>query len=208
MDRTLLRKDSASLYMRYQRKSGQASARDVAKVAFWILQYTFGVVDARKVAAKVVRGYAGRSEESLRRWCETWFEEHVREHVAEAGRRAVARHKEAGDIVAIVTGATPYIAGPVARELGIDHIVCTELEVSDGRFTGHVVEPMCYGHGKIELSERIASKLGFELRESVFYTDSITDLPLLEAVADQVVVNPDPRLRRLAKRRGWPIEMW
>jgi len=208
MDRTLLRKDSASLYMRYQRKTGHASARDVAKVAWWILQYTFGVVDAQKVAAKVVRGYAGRSEASLRKWCETWFEEHVREHVAEAGRAAVAQHRAAGDVVAIVTGATPYIAGPVARDLGIEHIVCTELEVSEGRFTGQVVEPMCYGHGKIELSERIARKLGFELSESIFYTDSITDLPLLEAVSERVIVNPDPRLRRLARRRGWPVETW
>ena len=208
MDRTLLRKDSASLYMRYQRKSGHASARDVAKVAWWILQYTFGVVDARKVAAKVVRAYEGRSEESMRAWCETWFEDHVRQYVTEAGRRAHDRHKKAGDIVAIVTGATPYIAGPVARDLGVDHIVCTELEVSDGRFTGKFVDPMCYGDGKIELSERIASELGFDLGDSIFYTDSITDLPLLEAVADRVVVNPDPRLRRLAKKRGWPIETW
>ncbi len=208
MDRTLLRKDSASLYMRYQRKSGHASARDVAKVAWWILQYTFGVVDAQKVAAKVVRAYAGRREDSMRDWCETWFQEHVREHIADAGRLAVQRHKAAGDIVAIVTGATPYIAGPVARDLGIDHIVCTELEVDDGRFTGKFVEPMCYGRGKIELSERIAGELGFELSESIFYTDSITDLPLLEAVAHQVIVNPDPRLRRLAKRRGWPIQTW
>ncbi len=208
MDRTLLRKDSASLYMRYQRKSGHASAREVAKVAWWLLQYTFGVVDAQKVAAMVLKGYAGRSEDAMRAWCEKWFDEHVREHIAEAGRRAVQRHKDAGDVVAIVTGATPYIAGPVARDLGIDHVVCTELEVSDGRFTGKFVDPMCYGHGKIVLTERIAGDLGFKLSESIFYTDSITDLPLLDAVAHRVIINPDPRLRRVAKRRGWPIESW
>lgn len=180
----------------------------MAKVAWWMLQYTFGVVDAPKVAERAVRAYAGRSELSLAEWCERWFEDHVQEHVADAGREAVLRHQEAGDVVAIVTGATPYIAGPVARHLGIEHVVCTTLEVHEGRFTGRVVKPMCFGHGKIELTERVADGLGFQLSDSVFYTDSITDLPLLEAVAERVVVNPDPRLRRLARRRGWPIESW
>jgi phosphoserine phosphatase len=107
-----------------------------------------------------------------------------------------------------VTGATPYAARPLARELGIDHVVCTELELDGGCFTGQVVPPLGYGHGKVTLAERLAERLGFSLEDSVFYTDSITDLPLLERVRERVIVNPDARLRRLARERGWPVEQW
>jgi len=129
-------------------------------------------------------------------------------HVADAGRRAVEQHREAGDFVAIVTGATPYIAMPLARELRIEHVIATHLEILDGKFTGRVAPPMSYGKGKVELAERLAAEHGFSLDESTFYSDSITDLPLLERVQTPIVVNPDARLRRIAKQRGWAIETW
>ena len=78
----------------------------------------------------------------------------------------------------------------------------------DGRFTGQMDPPMCYGAGKIERTLRIAEAQGFCLDDATFYSDSITDLPLLERVQRPVIVNPDARLRRLARRRGWPIERW
>jgi phosphoserine phosphatase len=71
-----------------------------------------------------------------------------------------------------------------------------------------VVDPLCYREGKLERSRRAAERLGFSLEESIFYTDSITDVPLLEAVKEPVIVNPDKRLRRVAKARNWRIERW
>jgi phosphoserine phosphatase len=67
---------------------------------------------------------------------------------------------------------------------------------------------MSYGQGKVVLTERLAAEQGFSLEESTFYSDSITDLPLLERVRTPVVVNPDRRLRRVADQRGWRIEQW
>jgi len=141
--------------------------------------------------------------------CDDWFRRFVEEHVCDRGREAVLKHRAAGDVVAIVTGATPYAARPLARRLGIDHVIASELEVgADGRFTGKGVDPLCYGAGKIERTEHLAKALGFDLRESTFYSDSFTDLPLLEHVREPIVVNPDPRLGRLARKRGWKIERW
>ena len=92
---------------------------------------------------------------------------------------------------------------------GIEHIVTSELEVgSDGRLTGRPVDPLCYGAGKVERTRVLAQKLGFELAEATFYSDSITDLPLLEVVGTPVAVSPDRRLLRVAKQRGWRIEWW
>lgn len=209
MDRTLVRRDTASLYIRYQRDIGEANWKDGLRVAWWILQYSFGVIDAERVAEHAVLDYRGKREDWMVDMCRDWFRGYVLAHVSEHGRRAVERHRAAGDFVAIVTGATRYAAEPLAQELGIEHVVCTELEVAaDGCFTGKVKKPMCYGAGKITLTERYVAELGMSLEKATFYSDSITDLPLLERVDRPVVVNPDARLGRLARRRGWPIERW
>jgi HAD superfamily hydrolase (TIGR01490 family) len=209
MDRTLVRKDTASLYVRYQRDVGEAGLRDTARVAWWLLQYTFGVIDAERVAEQALAEFRGKDEHWMESHCKTWFRDYVLPHVSDRARHTVERHKKQGHTLGIVTGATRYAAEPLARELGIEHVVCTRLEVCPrGQLTGRVVKPMCYGEGKITLAEAYAAKAGFALDEATFYSDSITDLPLLERVKTPVAVNPDSRLKRLATKRGWAIERW
>ncbi len=208
MDRTLVRKETATLFVRYQRERGEATWRDLARAVYWVTQYTLGIVDAPAVAEKALRQFKGTREEALEDKCADWFVSHVQQHVCELGRVAVERHRAQGDIVAIVTGATRYGAGPVARYLGIEHVVASDLEVRDGVFTGRFIAPLCYGHGKIERTQRLADRLGFAIEDATFYSDSLTDLPLLERVREPVCVNPDPRLLRLAKKRGWRVERW
>ncbi|MBI4955099.1 MAG: HAD family hydrolase [Myxococcales bacterium] len=208
MDRTLLRRDSGSLYVRWQRDIGAAGWRDGLRVAWWVLQYRLGVLAAERVAARVLEDLAGEDEAEFRERCRGFYRDYLRPHVTEAGRRAVRAHHARGDLVAIVTGATRYAAGPLAEELGIEHVVCTELETARGRFTGRIEQPMCYGAGKTVLARRWAERHGVTLGEAVFYTDSITDRPLCEHVGEAVVVNPDARLGLLARRRGWRRESW
>ena len=88
-------------------------------------------------------------------------------------------------------------------------MLASELEVDrEGRFTGRFEEPLCFGVGKIERARRLAHEIGFDLRDATFYSDSYTDLPLLEHVREPVVINPDMRLARVAKKRGWRVERW
>jgi HAD superfamily hydrolase (TIGR01490 family) len=209
MDRTLVRKETASLYVRYQRSIGEARRRDMLRVLYWVAQYTMGRIDAPEVAARAARSIEGMSESVMAARCDDWFRRYVETHVCDLGRHAVEQHRERGDLLAIVTGASPYAARPLARRLGIPHVVASELEVAaSGRFTGKFVAPLCYGSGKIVRTQKLAEEYGFSLAESTFYSDSFTDLPLLEAVAEPVIVNPDPRLERVAKKRGWRIERW
>jgi HAD superfamily hydrolase (TIGR01490 family) len=209
MDRTLVRKETASLYVRYQHDIGQATTLDLLRAFYWAAQYTMGVLDADKVADKVLQSLRGLSEPVFITQCDDWFTKYVEHHIADKGRHAVARHKARGDVCAIVTGGTRYGAGPLARRLDIEHVVATELEIDEaGQFTGRAVKPLCLGEGKLRRAEAFANKLGFDLHESTFYTDSVSDIPLLERVAEPIVVNPDPRLLRIAKQRGWPIERW
>ncbi len=209
MDRTLVRKETASLYVRYQREKGEATLRDLARVLYWVAQYTLGVIDAPAVALRALAGYRGTSETRMVDNCEDFFTRYVEHHITELGRAAVERHRAQGDLLAIVTGATPYVARPLARRLRMEHVVTSELEVDDrGCFTGRPVDPLCIGEGKVVRTERLARALGFRVDEATFYSDSLTDLPLLERVKEPIVVNPDPRLRRIARRRGWKIERW
>lgn len=208
MDRTLVKKDTARLYTRYRRDRGEATWRDALQVGFWAMQYTLGVIDAPGVARKALAEFRGTEESVLVEDCKGWFKEYVLPYVQAKGRAAVERHREEGHVVAIVTGATTYAATPLARELGIDEVVCSELELESGRLTGRIIEPLCYGVGKLEKAKQLAKRRDFDLAESTFYSDSITDLPLLEAVRYPQVVNPDARLRRAARQRGWTIHEW
>ena len=208
MDRTLVRAHSGALFVQHQRKKGQATLRDSVRVGYWLLQYTFGVIDAERAAHKAMEAFKGREERWLWDECKELYELLMRTQIADAGRRAVQEHRERGDFIAIVTGATRYAAQPLADELGIEHVIATELEVADGLVTGKVHLPMSYGAGKVALCERLAQTHALSLDGATFYSDSITDLPLLERVATPVVINPDARLRRVAKKRGWRIEQW
>lgn len=209
LDRTLVRKDTATLYVKWRRDVGLATTRDLVRTMWWVAQYTLGVLDTPAVAARAIATLAGKPEREMIDECESWYTSRVLPHVASEGRRAVERHTANGDLVAIVTGATPYVARPLARTLGIEHVVTSELEVdARGVFTGRGIDPLCFGEGKVTRAEKLARAHGFDLSKAVFYTDSLTDLPLLLRVAEPVCVNPDPRLKRLANKRGWRVEAW
>jgi phosphoserine phosphatase len=99
------------------------------------------------------------------------------------------------------------VARRVQAQLGIDAALGLELEVEDGLYTGRIAQ-LSFGRAKVELAERWAEEHGVDLGQSWFYSDSISDLPLLERVGRAMVVQPDVRLARLARRRGWPILDW
>lgn len=209
MDRTLLDINTATLYVRWRRRRGLSTNLDILRVAFWMLKYKFGILDAPRVAEKVMQRFRGDREDELQFDCSQWYRTEVRSHILARGRATIEKHRAAGAILALVTSATRYAAVPLANELGIAHVVCTELEVdAEGRFTGRITNPMCFGEGKVHRATNWARSLGLNISEAYFYTDSITDAPLLGIVAHPIAVNPDPRLRRLAMANTWAIEDW
>lgn len=116
----------------------------------------------------------------------------------------VESHRAAGDHLVIVSAASRYQVEPVARALGIKEICCTQLEVQDGRFTGQVIAPLCYGEGKSLAARRMARKYRCSLANSWFYSDSSADLPLLKKVGMPVAVNPSEKLAVHARNNQWP----
>lgn len=209
MDKTLVGKNTWDLYSRFRRDRGEISLASRLRTSWWLAQYGLGVINAQKVAERALSDFGGLNAHSFGDTLDVWFRDYVRKHIRAHARSSVERHQAAGDTVAIVTAATRFAATPLARELGIEHLVCTELEQrADGTLTGKMVAPLCYGSGKIERTQRLLREVGGELRDATFYSDSITDLPLLECVGMPVAVCPDRRLSRVAAKRGWRIENW
>ena len=209
MDGTLLDINTAALYVRWRRRHGLSSNLDVMRVGLWLMQYKIGLVNAPHVAKKVMQQFRGDREDELRLDCTRWYEQEVRSHIVAQGRATVERHRTAGAVLALVTSATHYAADPLANDLGIPHVLCTELEVNEsGCFTGQIMKPMCFGEGKAQRAAIWARSRGLDLEHAHFYTDSITDAPLLNIVAHPVAVNPDPRLKQLARANSWTTEYW
>ncbi len=208
LDRTLVRVNTAALYTRWQVREGEARRRDAAKVLWWLARYALGAIDAEAIARGLARPMAGRDEARFAARVEDWVRREVLPHVSPAALDEIARRRRDGYLCAIVTASTAYSAEPVARAVRVEHVLCSRLAVERGVFTGEVVEPFCYGPGKVVAVERWARDHEVDLSRSAFFTDSISDLPLLERVGEPVVVNPDPRLRWTALRRAWPVRAW
>jgi putative phosphoserine phosphatase/1-acylglycerol-3-phosphate O-acyltransferase len=128
--------------------------------------------------------------------------------VVPGARGPIEKHRAEGHVLAILSTSPTYVTRPIAEALGIHEVISTQFEVENGQFTGRLVGPACVGKGKVHWAEDLGARLDLDLENSWFYTDSYTDMPMLERVGNRVVVNPDPRLRRTAKRRGWPVEDW
>lgn len=209
MDQTLVNVNTAACLVRWRRRHGRNSTADVVRVAYWLAKYRFGLLDAPRVAQRVMTQFQNDREDELLSDCVEWYRAEGRNYVVAKARETVERHRSLGAVLAVVTSATRYAAAPLARELGIPYVLCTDLEIDAlGRFTGRILEPLCYGPGKVIRAKQWAESIGHDLTHAFFYTDSITDAPLLEVVAHPVAVNPDLRLRRLARARGWSIENW
>ncbi|MEO6666586.1 MAG: 1-acylglycerol-3-phosphate O-acyltransferase [Nitrospiria bacterium] len=108
--------------------------------------------------------------------------------------------------MAIVSSATIYQIAPTARDLDIDDVLCSQYEVEDGVFTGNIIRPLCFGEGKVTAAEGLAAERGLDLAESFFYSDSSDDLELLERVGKPRVLNPNTKLRVIARERDWPVQ--
>lgn len=116
----------------------------------------------------------------------------------------IAGHKLCGRDVVVVSASGEELVAPIARALGATHAMATRMVVEDGHYTGDIAF-YCYGHGKVEAIRELAAREGYALEHCYAYSDSVTDLPMLEAVGHPSVVNPDRALRKEAVARGWPV---
>ena len=205
IDHTLIDADSGVLFMRYLIRRGLMRWRDLLGPLYYSVQYRLNMLDINAVFRRYQTWVRGQRHGELEELCAQWYAECVRPAVYGEMVDRIAEHQQAGHVVAILSSATTYVAEPLARELGIEHVLVNRLLVADGQLTGDAVQPLCWGTGKPYWAQRFAAAHEIDLHRSFFYTDAISDLPMLEVVGNPRPVNPDRLLRRAAERRGWPI---
>lgn len=120
-------------------------------------------------------------------------------------RKLIAMHHEAGRDTWIVSASPQGIVEPLSGALGMTGAIGTRGAVVDGRYTGELDGPFIYGPGKAQAIEKLSSDRGYDLELSYAYSDSVSDLPMMEMVGHPVAVNPDSELEDVARERGWPI---
>lgn len=204
-DKTLIAGYSAQAFMWQQLKSGNLGPRQIADQVANVARYSRGGIGFSDFVAESSEFMTGQTEEQLAKHGDVVYKKSVAGSIYPEARELLAAHKAMGHTVAVVSSATKHQIAPAARELGIDHIMCTELEMVDGVFTGNVISPTCFGEGKRIAAEKFCKEHGADLDISFFYTDSEDDLPLSRAVGNPRIVNPSKTLAKISAEEDWPV---
>jgi HAD superfamily hydrolase (TIGR01490 family) len=207
LDKTIIAGSSTLAFSGPLRERGLIGRRALLRSGYAQLLLMVSGADAQ---------FMERMRERISALCAGWRVAEVREVIEETltevlqpmiyaeAAALIEDHHRRGDHVVVVSASGEEMVAPVARALGADDCAATRMVVADGRYTGEI-EFYCYGEGKAVAARELAGRHGYRLSDCAAYTDSITDLPLLELVGRPHAVNPDKALRRLARARGWPV---
>lgn len=209
LDNTLLNGDSDFEWSQFLIRIGLLDRElfESKNLAFYE-QYKAGTLDIHEFLDFQLQPLARHSRKMLDAWHLQFMQESVLPMMTQAARDLVKHHLDSGDLCAIITATNSFVTAPIAKEFGIDHLIATEPEHKDGEFTGRVAGVPCFREGKIARLDDWLAGRGLSLEgfpESVFYSDSLNDLPLLCKVTRPVAANPDPTLRAHAQEHGWRI---
>jgi HAD superfamily hydrolase (TIGR01490 family) len=207
VDKTVIAKSSALAFGRPFYRDGLISRRDVVKSAYAQLMFRLGGTDEQTMA---------RTRDYMAALCKGWKVEQVQQIVAETlqelinpyvyaeAATLIAEHQAAGRDVVLVSASGDEMVRPIGELLGVPDVIATRMGIVDGRYSGEV-EFYAAGPAKAVGVRELAEARGYDLAECYAYSDSSSDLPLLEAVGHPSVVNPDRALRRVAVERSWPV---
>jgi HAD superfamily hydrolase (TIGR01490 family) len=206
LDRTLIRRSSVLALAPSFRARGLISRIDLAKSAFWQLLFAARGASAERVRSAAEDGMkilAGFSVEEMQALVGDAMEPVLRPLVYAEPLHLVRHHRERGERVYIVSATLQEIVDHIADDLGFDGAIGSTCEIVDGRYTGRSLRA-AHGEGKARALRELAGVDGLDLESSTAYSDSYSDVPFLEAVGHPVAVNPDRRLRSIARSRAWP----
>jgi HAD superfamily hydrolase (TIGR01490 family) len=205
LDNTLLSGDTDTEWLEFLLEQGvlppsaQQENREMERL------YRSGQAHALDYVRFYLRFYPPHELSTLRAWRSRFLEQRIRPRMLPAARELIQSQGK-NSLLAIITATNRFLTEPIAAAFGIEHLIATEPEMREGRFTGDIVGPPCMREGKISWLEQWLATRNVSLAdfpETWFYSDSINDLPLLERVTHPVAVDPDPRLAEIARRRGW-----
>ncbi|MEZ4885077.1 MAG: HAD-IB family hydrolase [Chitinophagales bacterium] len=205
LDRTLISGFSAKEFFQTRLLSGRVTPRELIAQFAGVLVYATGNRNFASLAAVSAQGVKGVKEQVFIEVGEEVYSKYLAHSIYPESRALVAAHVAKGHTVAIISAATPYQVNPIARDMGIEHVMCTRMEVVGDTFTGKVIEPACWGEGKAFAAQELTREFDLDLSKSYFYTDSAEDMPLMDIVGNPRAMNPDAKLASVAYENDWPI---
>lgn len=206
LDNTLLAGDSDYLWGQHLVEQGAVDADAYAASNHRFYQdYLDGRLDIHAFLEFSLQPLKAHEPDLLHRWRAQFISDKIHPLVLPAARELLAEHRRRGDTLLIITATNRFVTQPIADLLGVEHLLATEPEVVDGRYTGRVIGIPTFREGKVKALEAWIARHGIDLAGSWFYSDSHNDIPLLERVEHPVTVDPDATLRRHAEQRGWPV---
>ena len=209
LDNTLLAGDSDYEWAGFLIEKGVVDgAQYEAKNDEFFRHYKAGTLDILQFLEFQLAPLAAHPRDRLDRWHVEFMDLKVRPMIGTPARSLVTQHIDKGSLCAVVTATNSFVTAPIAREFGIAHLIATEPEEIDGRFTGRPAGTPCFREGKVtRTNDWLASqsRRWADFGDTWFYSDSHNDLSLLERVTRPVAVDPDDMLRRIAGDRGWQV---
>jgi len=207
LDKTIIATSSTLAFSKPFQAGGLISRRAVLRSAYAQFVYLVGGADHDQME---------KMRQFMSQLCTGWDVATVREIVAETLHHIVdplvydeaisliEEHHAAGREVIIVSASGAEVVEPIAAMLGADRVIATRMEIVDGRYSGEI-EYYAYAEEKARAIQELADRLGYDLAGSYGYSDSVTDVPMLEIVGHPHAVNPDKELRKVAVERDWPV---
>jgi len=204
VDHTLTRRSSGARYIALAMQKGVLPRRLLVVVGWYALTYRLGLFKLRPYA----EGFPylkNLSLATLTSLAQESFESHLKDDMFSDGLALVRKSHADGRRVVLATSSLDIIVAPLAQYIGVNEVLATSLEFRSGKCTGRLAGAPMFRAEKKERVLEYAAEKGIAISDCSFYSDSIYDLPLLEAVGHPVAVNPDFRLRCLARKRGWAL---
>ena len=209
LDRTLIEANSALLYTSYERQNARISWQQYVTAAFWMGLYHLNLLDIERAYGKAVQVYTGLKESELKRRVKVFFEGQIEGRLLPGARRSLKEHRDKGHLLVLLTNGSSYQASMAMAAWQMDHWIANKFPIDEkGCLLGTFEKPLCFGAGKVKRARDFADLRGASLADCYFYSDSYSDLPMLEAVGHPRVVNPDPKLRRYGKKKAWQVCQW
>lgn len=206
LDNTLLDGDSDYLWGVFLSETGAVDREHYeAENLRFFQQYEAGELDIHEFLRFSLRPLSENETEQLERWRNTFLQQKIVPIITPAARELVERHRRAGDTLMIITATNAFVTAPIAEMLGIDHLIATQPQMRNGRYTGEVEGTPSFREGKVERLQTWLDERAESLQGSSFYSDSHNDIPLLELVENPVAVDPDEKLLLRARKMGWPV---
>lgn len=154
------------------------------------------------------RNYRGMDVKQIKTLSVEMFEDYLRAKIFPAAVSQIQEHKEQGTPVVLVTGSLDFIVQPLADYLAVDSVLAPRLREQNGKFTGELTTPPLIGEQKAKAMQAFAEQHSISLESSYAYSDSQSDLPMLNCVGNPIVVNPGKSLRHKALATGWEMHEW